>query len=211
MSMKHSGLLSVAGLVTLPFSGCSSTPPAEMLTPAIAMPEWLRNVEEEAFGHPMPGDEAKLKFVIGLAAENVRRGTGGPFGAAIFDLDSDQLIAVGVNSVVPAKQSWAHAEMTAFARAQHKLGTFSLKNCILATSCEPCAMCTGATPWSGVEVVLYGAPGSEARAIGFDEGDKLPLWKESLMKRGIRVSGPMLQEEARQPFLLYQNSRGKIY
>ena len=200
----------ICASLSLLLGGCCCFPPGP-LTPAIAMPEWLDGVERQFDGRSVPGDEAKLRFVIDLAVENVRRGTGGPFGAAIFDSRDDRLIAVGVNSVVPANQSWAHAEMTAFSRAQHKLGTFDLTNCVLVSSCEPCAMCTGATPWCGVEALLYAASGDEARAVGFDEGDKLPEWAQSLEKRGVRVVGPMLEEDAREPFRLYQEKDGKIY
>ena len=138
-------------------------------------------------------------------------GTGGPFGAAIFEVKTGRLVAVGVNRVVPAGQSWAHAEMTAFARAQHLRNSFNLKGCLLATSCEPCAMCYGATPWSGVEAMLYGATREDAEAIGFDEGDKGSDWVDALRKRNIDVRGPLLREEAKRPFTLYRGKAGTIY
>ena len=97
--------------------GCN-TPgaPESIMTPAVKMPEWLYRVESEHLNKSMT-DEEKMRFVISLALENVDRGTGGPFGAAIFEIATGKLVAAGVNSVVPANQSWAHAEMTAFARA----------------------------------------------------------------------------------------------
>ena len=182
-----------------------------MLTPAIPMPPWLQEVEKEKIGTAMVSDEEKLRFVIDLACKNVQRETGGPFAAAIFNMNDGRLIAAGVNSVVPAGQSSAHAEMTAFSNAQQKLGTLRLKGCMLAASCEPCAMCFGATPWSGVEALLYGAAGTEARAIGFDEGDKPHDWEDSLRRRGISVNGPLLPEESKKPFMLYKKLNGKIY
>lgn len=160
------------------------------------MPEWLREIEAENLGRVFAGDEEKLRFAIRLAEENVRRGTGGPFGAAIFSLADERLIAVGVNRVVPAKQSWAHAEMTAYAHAQNRLGSHDLKGCAIASSCEPCAMCTGATSWSGV---------------GFDEGDKPADWRGALEKRGVRVVGPLLKDAAGTPFRLYREKGGEIY
>ncbi len=190
---------------------CRCADSKEILTPAINMPPWLEKMEKENLSVIMASDEEKMRFVIELACRNVEEKTGGPFAAAVFDLDTGKLTAAGVNSVVPAGQSWAHAEMTAYSRAQYKLGTLNLKNCMLATSCEPCAMCYGATPWSGVAALLYGAPGTEARAIGFDEGDKPENWEEALRQRGIKVSGPMLQMEAKKPFQLYQQLQGKIY
>lgn len=181
------------------------------LVDPIPMPPWLARRESENAGHVMSGDEEKLRFTIELAVENVRQETGGPFAAAIFDLRTDKLIAAGVNSVVPAKQSWAHAEMVAFAHAQNRLGRGSLAGCVLVSSCEPCAMCSGATPWSGVERLVYGAPGSMAESVGFDEGYKGDRWREEFVKRGIPVTGPLLGEDAYAPFALYKRMNGTIY
>lgn len=181
------------------------------LTPAVKMPEWLKQVEAKQLGKPMLNDDDKLRFTIQLAVENVRNNTGGPFGAAVFEIKSGKLIAVGVNRVVPDKQTWAHAEMTAFARAQKRLNTIDLNGCVLVTSCEPCAMCFGATPWSGVSKMIYGAPGEFAREIGFDEGDKVPDWHKSLEKRKIQVIGPRLLKESREPFTLYRQKSGYMY
>lgn len=175
------------------------------------MPPWLEKLESENAGRVIPGDEAKIRFVVELAEQNVHHETGGPFAAAIFECGTDRLVAVGVNVVVPSKQSWAHAEMTAFAHAQNKLDNVSLKGCVLASSCEPCAMCNGATLWSGVEKLIYGAPRKAAEEIGFDEGYKGLFWRPALKHRGIQVVGPLLGKEAFKPFELYQQKNGKIY
>ena len=185
--------------------------PHPFLTDPIPMPQWLLEKENALAGQPMAGDEEKMRFVVELAVENVRHETGGPFAAAIFELATDRLIAVGVNRVVPARQSWAHAEMTAFAHAQNKLGSVSLAGCMLVTSCEPCAMCCGATPWSGVERMIYGATKAMAESVGFDEGYKGEHWREEFVKRGIAVTGPLLGEAAFAPFALYRRMNGKIY
>ncbi|MBQ7207570.1 MAG: nucleoside deaminase [Lentisphaeria bacterium] len=203
-------LMSAAAFI---LSGCCSADrqSGPILVKAIPMPPWLAKLEKENVGRAIAGDEAKIRFVVKLAEENVLHGTGGPFAAAIFESGTDRLIAVGVNVVVPAKQSWAHAEMTAFARAQNKLDNASLKGCVLASSCEPCAMCSGATLWSGVEKLIYGAPREAAEEIGFDEGYKGVFWRSATAKRGIPVVGPLLGKEAFTPFELYREKHGKIY
>ena len=182
-----------------------------MLTLGIPMPQWLRELEAANAGRIIPGDEAKMRFVVDVAVENVRHETGGPFSAAIFELATDRLVALGINSVVPARQSWAHAEMTAFAHAQNKLNCGSLRGCVLVTSCEPCAMYSGATPWSGVEKMIYGATREMAEKVGFDEGYKGKRWREEFEKRGIQVVGPLLGEAAFAPFRLYVEKNGRIY
>ena len=45
----------------------------------------IDEVEAANAGRAMVGDEAKMRFVVEIAAENVRRGTGGPFAAGIFE------------------------------------------------------------------------------------------------------------------------------
>lgn len=181
-----------------------------ILVAAIPMPEWLREKEADAMDCVFPTAEEQLRFTIDLATENVRQATGGPFAAAIFRADNGRLVAAGINCVIPGAQSWAHAEMTAMARAQNKLGTHCLAGCVLVTSCEPCAMCYGATPWSGVEGLVYGAPGDYAREVGFDEGDKPDDWVDALERREICTIGPMLLQEARAPFTLFA-SVGTLY
>lgn len=191
---------------------CSSDHRSEpILVKQIPMPPWLMKLEAENLGRVIAGDEAKIRFVVELAEKNVRHETGGPFAAAIFERGTDRLIAVGVNVVVPAKQSWAHAEMTAFAHAQNRLDKASLKGCVLASSCEPCAMCSGATLWSGVEKLIYGAPRKAAEEIGFDEGYKGLFWRSATRRRRIQVIGPLLGKEAFAPFELYRKKNGKIY
>ena len=194
-------------------SGCCSSERQSglPLVESIAMPPWLEKLEAENVGRVIAGDEAKIRFVVELAEQNVRHETGGPFAAAIFESGTDRLIAVGVNVVVPAKQSWAHAEMTVFAHAQNQLDKASLKGCVLASSCEPCAMCSGATLWSGVEKLIYGAPRKAAEEIGFDEGYKGMFWRSATKHRGIQVIGPLLGKEAFKPFDLYRQKNGKIY
>ena len=182
-----------------------------LLTAPIPMPEWLWELEKANVDRVIADDEEKMRFVVNIAVENVRHGTGGPFAAAIFEIKTNRLIALGINTVVPVRQSWAHAEMTAFAHAQNKLNQESLKGCMLVTSCEPCAMCSGATPWSGVERVIYGAPRFMAEKVGFDEGYKGEHWEEEFAKRKIQVTGPLLGEDAYAPFQLYTKKHGEIY
>ena len=84
-----------AAFFVRPRHECPNCRGAAPLAEALAMPEWLREIEAENLGRVFAGDEEKLRFAIRLAEENVRRGTGGPFGAAIFSLADERLIAVG--------------------------------------------------------------------------------------------------------------------
>ncbi len=157
-----------------------------------------------------------MRFVIALASTNVTRGTGGPFGAAVFERTGWRLIAVGVNLVESTRCSHAHAEMVALANAQQTVGRFDLGAANfpaheLVTSCEPCAMCYGAIPWSGIRSVLCGARASDAEAIGFDEGAKPKNWVAELKSRRITVTRDLCRKEATAVLQEYQQRGGAVY
>ena len=157
-----------------------------------------------------------MRLAIALSRENILRQTGGPFGAAIFESDSGRLISVGVNLVVPLNNSALHGEMVAFMTAQTRLGTFTLNAeglpaHELVTSCDPCAMCLGATLWAGVRKVVCGASRDDAGEIFFDEGPVFPESYEYLRSRGIEVIHGVLRDEAREVLGLYAHRSGTIY
>jgi tRNA(Arg) A34 adenosine deaminase TadA len=157
-----------------------------------------------------------MRLVIALASTNVAKGTGGPFGAAVFECRTGQLVGIGVNVIESTNCSHAHAEMVAIATAQQAVGNFDLgaegmPKHELVTSCEPCAMCYGAIPWSGVRRVLCGARASDAEAIGFDEGAKPKHWVAELNKRGISVVRNLCRTEAVAVLQRYKAGGGTIY
>ncbi|MHC4740777.1 MAG: nucleoside deaminase [Planctomycetota bacterium] len=159
--------------------------------------------------------EQRMEFVVGASRENVRRGTGGPFGAGVFD-SAGRLLSLGVNIVEASNCSILHAEMVAIALAQKAAGRYDLsdggrEDYELIASTEPCAMCFGAVPWSGVSRLVCGARDEDARSIGFDEGPKLDNWVEALEQRGITVIRDVLRKEAAAVLQEYAQSGGKIY
>lgn len=179
----------------------------------IRLPEWL-----PPFLADWPGDldtvEGRMELAIALSRENVTRSGGGPFGALVCDLDSGDIIAAGVNLVTDHNLSCAHAEIVAISLAQQAVGDWNLGsagNVEIATSCEPCAMCYGAVPWSGIKRIVCGARKEDAEAAGFDEGDKPDDWREALAKRGVEVICDVLRDEAAAVFDHYQQTSGVIY
>src|SRR5690348_2797811 len=141
-------------------------PHQNALSASVDLPAWIEGVVD--WERSYTTDDERMRLAIALARENVTRRTGGPFGAAVFARRTGALVSVGVNSVVRLSNCTLHAEMVAFMLAQHRLGTFTLAAPglplhELVTSCEPCAMCLGATLWSGVRRVVYGR--SEERRV----------------------------------------------
>ncbi len=184
-------------------------------TITITLPPWVGEFlgADELF---LPTAEERMRLVVTLARLNVERGSGGPFGAALFESESGRLVAVGVNLVVRGNCSILHAEMVALVLAQRMLGSFDLSGpgipaCQLVTSAEPCAMCLGAIPWSGVRHLLCGARGADVEEVGFDEGAKPAEWVETLERRGIRVVGDCCRDEAVAVLRQYAAAGGAIY
>ncbi|MEO1366955.1 MAG: nucleoside deaminase, partial [Acidobacteriota bacterium] len=132
----------------------------------------------------------------------------------VFDAEG-RVIAPGVNLVVPAGASIAHAEVVALAIAQQVVGDYDLgrgeRDLHLFTSTEPCAQCFGAVPWSGVKRLVCGAATEDAEAIGFDEGPKPERWREALETRGIAVTCGVLRRDAADVLRAYADGGGPIY
>jgi tRNA(Arg) A34 adenosine deaminase TadA len=180
----------------------------------IDLPAWAYAVTRT--DQTYPSDEEKMAAVLRLARENVERGAGGPFGAGIFELESGRLVAVGVNSVVRLQNSMAHAEMLAIMLAQQEVRSFTLRApgrpaYDLVTSCEPCAMCLGATLWSGVSRVVIGGRREDALALGFEEGPVFPESYAYLEARGLTFVRDVAREAALRVFQEYRARGGPIY
>jgi tRNA(Arg) A34 adenosine deaminase TadA len=179
-----------------------------------SLPSWL---ESYASTHkPSASIEERMRFVIGAARKNVEERSGGPFAAAVFEIESGMLVSLGVNLVLTRQSSILHAEMVAIVLAQMKLGAYDLGGSDmpaheLVTSAEPCAMCFGAVPWSGVRHLVTGARSEDAREIGFDEGPKPENWIEELESRAIRVTTGVEREAAREVLQHYARTGGHIY
>jgi tRNA(Arg) A34 adenosine deaminase TadA len=182
---------------------------------ALALPHWLESAippPEHVYATP----EDRMSLAIRLADLNTKQGTGGPFGAAIFNLETFTLVAPGINAVIRSKSSIAHAEIVAISLAQrildtHDLGAPGMPRTELVASGEPCAMCLGALPWAGIRSLVCGARDEDARAIGFDEGPKLQDWVSALETRGIRVRRDVKRQQAVDVLQTYLASGGPIY
>jgi tRNA(Arg) A34 adenosine deaminase TadA len=147
----------------------------------------------------------------------VEHGTGGPFGAAVFEEATGRLVSVGVNLVETRDNAVLHAEVVALMFAQRALGSYTLASPpapvahVLATSCAPCAMCLGAVHWSGVSRVLIGATRDDAMAIGFDEGPVFPESVRYLEARGITFVEGIERASARAVLQRYRELGGPLY
>lgn len=78
-----------------------------------------------------------------------------PVGAVV--VFKNQIIARAHNLTEMLNDVTAHAEMQAFTAAADFLGGKYLKDCVLYVTLEPCQMCAGASYWTQIGKVVYGA------------------------------------------------------
>lgn len=93
--------------------------------------------------------EALKEAKIALSKDEV------PIGAVI--VCRGKIIARGHNLTETLTDVTAHAEMQAFTSAASFIGGKYLKECTLYVTLEPCLMCAGASYWSQIERVVFGA------------------------------------------------------
>ena len=78
-----------------------------------------------------------------------------PIGAVI--VIKDRIIARAHNLTETLNDVTAHAEMQAFTAAADFLGGKYLKDCTLYVTLEPCQMCAGASFWTQIGQIVFGA------------------------------------------------------
>lgn len=184
---------------------------------SIELPTWAQDELKTLAGKTYTTLEERMTPVIRFSRLNFEHDTGGPFAAGIYEKESGKLLVIGVNRVVPANMSSAHAEVVALSVAQHMLGTFDLGGkdlpaYQLVVNWRPCAMCYGAIPWSGIRSLVIAGSGNELEEItGFDEGPIHPQWKAELEKRGIDVTDGIMNAEAIAVFEDFAASERLVY
>lgn len=182
----------------------------------LTLPDWA--VEENArLPEFMPTLEERMQAVIRFSRLNIEHNTGGPFAAGVFEIKTGRRVIVAVNRVVESNCSSAHAEVMTLSLAQKLLGTYDLGGANmpahqLVVNWRPCAMCFGASIWSGIRSLAIAGSGPEVEAItGFDEGPIHPQWEQELAKRGIELIDGVLNEQAIEVFHQFANSGALVY
>ena len=107
-----------------------------------------------------------------------------PVGAVI--VCEEKIIARAHNLSEKLTDSTAHAEMQAFTMASSFLGGKYLKECTLYVTIEPCPMCAGASFWTQLGKIVYGAK---------DEKRGYSILSEKIIHPKTNVVSGILSEE----------------
>ena len=108
-----------------------------------------------------------------------------PVGAVI--VSNGQVIARAHNLTERLNDVTAHAEMQAFTAAAEALGGKYLWDCTLYVTLEPCVMCAGASFWTQISRIVYGAT---------DEKRGFNKIKTSLLHPKTQITGGLMAEES---------------
>ena len=103
-----------------------------------------------------------------------------PIGAIV--VGRNKIIGRGHNLTERLIDVTAHAEMQAFTAAANFLGGKYLDECTLYVTIEPCVMCAGASYWTQIAKIVYGAR-DEKR--GFLLTDKKILHPKTVLVGGV--------------------------
>lgn len=163
------------------------------------LPPWTLDLA--APGRRLPTVEERMSLAVELSRRNIAERTGDPFGAAVFDLSTCSLLALGVNLVSSSSTVAAHAEVVALCLAgvavgNHDLRVWSGGSIELVTSCAPCMMCQGAIVGSGVSSLVIAAREDDTRSLGLGGSPRPHQWVAALRRTGIAVTEDVLRAEA---------------
>ncbi len=111
-----------------------------------------------------------------------------PVGAVIAC--NGQIIARAHNLTETLNDVTAHAEMQAFTSAANYIGAKYLHDCTLYVTLEPCVMCSGASYWTKIGKIVYGASDS---GRGFSS-----IQKQTILHPKTEVVSGILENECAQ-------------
>jgi len=147
-----------------------------------------------------------MKRAIELSVESVNKG-GGPFGSVV--VKDNKIIAEGSNKVTPTNDPTAHGEIVAIREACKKLNNFTLSECELYSSCEPCPMCLSAIYWARIDKIYYANTREDARKIDFDDSLIYTELQKNIDKRKTTMI-QILRNEALKAFELWDKKKDKV-
>jgi tRNA(adenine34) deaminase len=76
-------------------------------------------------------------------------------------IGNGKIIARAHNMTEQLNDVTAHAEMLCFTAASNAIGGKYLQECTLYVTLEPCVMCAGASFWTQIKHIVYGASDSK--------------------------------------------------
>lgn len=141
----------------------------------------------------MNEDEKFIDIAIELSKKAVY-----PYGAII--VKNGDIIGRSDSNVPVSKTAYSHAELRAIEDAMDHLGGHLCaeggKDCVIYSSCEPCAMCMGAILYTGIEKLVYGATLEDSKECVNDILVKAQVVADNCKNRNIEIIKELHREKA---------------
>jgi len=102
-----------------------------------------------------------------------------PVGAVITC--NNTIIARAHNLTQTLTDVTAHAEMQVFTAASNYLGSKYLQKCTLYVTLEPCCMCAGASFWTQIGKIVFGASDEKGGYINYN----VPIHPKTKVIKGV--------------------------
>ena len=151
-----------------------------------------------------------MREAASTADKTMRKGIGGPFGAAIVDANGE-IVVVSSNSVLRDNDPTAHAEVNAIREACKKLGTYDLSGYVLYATGHPCPMCMSAIIWANIKKVYFGCTPEDAEKIGFRDDFIYRFINDGCTDKGVMEIIPHEREACLELFKEYSEKEKTIY
>ena len=142
----------------------------------------MSDIKESPFrglGYPQQEDEHFMRLAL-HEAKKAYDAQEIPIGAVV--VCKGKVIGRGYNLTEQLNDVTAHAEMQAFTAAAQTLGGKYLKDCTLYVTIEPCVMCAGASYWTQISRIVYGA---KEKKRGFTKVAQNILHPKTLLTGGV--------------------------
>ncbi len=142
-------------------------------------------------------DLSHLRAAIAVAWRAREHGNH-PFGALLVD-DAGRAVLEAENTVVTERDATGHAETNLVRLASKQFSKAQLASCTMYASCEPCAMCAGASHWSGIGRVVYALSEADLYALIGHSPEQLVIPCRDVFARAGRkteVVGPSTELDA---------------
>ena len=138
-------------------------------------------------------DEKFMRMAIAEASKAAREGNA-PIGAVITK--NNRVVARGHNGVFTGRDVAAHAEIVAIRKLTRKTRSFDLKDFVLYSVLEPCAMCQWAALRTDISRIVYGAKHKDVPQFSKGILKKADQRVQELAKTLIRF-GQVLEEDCK--------------
>ena len=145
----------------------------------------------EEFEPAAGADERWMLEALGAAREAARSGEV-PVGACVVSREG-ALLAVAGNRTRTDCDPTAHAEIVALREAARNYGNYRMKDAVVYSTIEPCAMCAGALIQARVRRLVYGARDERFGAVE----TQFRICDSGSLNHRMEITSGVLEEECR--------------